>query len=126
MYWNFLKSSNIISINFWLCLYVTTQRSVCRLSSDFYPLACESCCREPSFRRCYLQFFLSPDSEGSFSQMRCKMNEPGIQRGELLSLPSLSCFLASPGFALSCCLTCDNAPDLFVEFSWLLGLCSEQ
>lgn len=32
----------------------------------------------------------------------------------------------SPGFALSCFLTCDNAPDLFVEFSWLLGFCSKQ
>lgn len=78
------------------CIYVSQPSSICLLSSDFYPLACKSWCKEPSFRRCYLQFFLSPDFEGLFPQMSWKMNEPGIQRGELLSLPSLSCFLALP------------------------------
>lgn len=76
------------------CISVSQPSSVHPLSSDFCPLACESGCRARLLKM--LSAALpSPWFRGhTFTSRSWKMNEPGTQRAELPSLPSLSCFLA--------------------------------
>lgn len=108
------------------CISVTAQQRSTHsaLISALLPV---SQAAEPGCWRCYLQLFLPPHSEGTLSQAGAGRWMSQELRG-LSSFPALLVLFPceSPGFALSCFLTCDNAPDLFVEFSWLLGFCSKQ